>query len=325
VKVKASRINHSRIGVRPVGTQTVNPANVDTRVYMQYGPVRDDIVIDTHISEAWTAIPADTYAGRVNLVEDVIGDVGVRDGHPVVDDDRPLLARVLIAESERVVNNIHPRAGFRVCLNRPPLLDIVEDIVTDSNIVARAVVDAVIVVLIVIIGWVASVLPGCETADVVDDVAFNQNVALLDINAHLSVAGIGADSTDVMDAVADDFRESAAAIHLDSGPAATGVGHAIDLEVLDANVIGASEGETGAGVILSVELGAPLVARFEGHQFARLPAASEADNRLATRVGTAISINAVLDNHGTPRSDSVSRLLDGAEGLTLCAGVGVRA
>ena len=207
-------------------------------------------------------------------------------------------------------------------MNRPPRLDIVDDIITDRNVVSSAVVDAVIVIRIVIIGWAASVT-GREAADVVDDIAIYQDVVLLDINGGLPIAGTGADSTDVIDTVADDFRESATAEHLDTARAPAGVGHAIDLEVLDANVIGASEGETGFGVVLPVELGAPLVARSEGHQSARLPAAGDADNRSAARVGTAISIDAVLDNHGAPSSDSVRSLLDGAEGLSLCAGVGV--
>jgi hypothetical protein len=321
VEVKAGRINHFRIGVRPIATQSANSTNIDTRCRIQYCPVRDDIVINPHITEACTAAP-DIYGGRVNLVEDIIGDVGIRDV-PVIDDDRAQLARVLTTESDRVVKNIHPRTGIRVCMNRPPLLDIVDDIVTDRNIVARAVVNAVIVVLIVIIGWTASVLSGREAADVVDDIAFNQNVVLLDINGSLTVCGIGADSTDVVDTVADDLRESASVEHLDAARAAAGVGHAIDLEILDANVISASEAETGAGGVLSVDLSAPLVARSEGYQSARLSAAGEADNRSAARVGTAICIDAVLDNHGSPRIDSVRRLLDGAEGLILCAGVGV--
>jgi len=208
-------------------------------------------------------------------------------------------------------------------MNRPPLLDIVNDIVTDCNVIARAMVNAVIVVLIVVIGWTASALSGCEAADVVDDIAFNQNVVLLDINGCLPVGGIGADSTDVVDTVADDLGESATVEHLDAARAAAGVGHAIDLEVLDANVIGASEAETGAGGVLSVDLSAPLVARSEGYQSARHSAAGEANNRSAARVGTAICVDAVLDNHGIPRIDSVRRLLDGAEGLSLCARVGV--
>lgn len=180
-----------------------------------------------------------------------------------------------------------------------------------------------IVVLIVIVGRIASVLSGREAADVVDDVAFQQNVVLLDINADLPVAGISADATDLVDTVADDFRVSAAVEHLDTARAATGVGHTIELEALDANVIGSSEGETGAGVVLSVDLGAPLVARFEGYQLASPSAAGEADNRFAALIGTAISIDAILDNYGIPRIDDVRRLLDGAEGAILCTGVGV--
>ena len=321
VEVKAGRIYHFRIGVRPVATQTANPTNADTRIHLQHGPVRDDIVTDPHITEAWTA-PADIYGGRVNLVKDVIGDVGIRDAHRAIDNDRPQLAWVLIAESERVVKNIHPRAGIRVHLNRPPLLDIVDNIITDRNIVAPAVVDAVIVVLIETIG-IASVLSGREAADVVDDVAFQQNVVLIDINGNLPVAGIGADSTDLVDTVADDFRESAAVERLNTARAATRVGHTNDLEALDANVIGASEGDTGAGVVLSVDLGAPLVARFEGYQLTGPTAAGDADNRSAALIGTAISINAILDNYGVPRIDDVCRLLDGAEGTILCTRVGV--
>jgi len=101
VEVKAGRIYHTRIGVRPVGTQTANPTDVDTRCRIQYCPVRDDIVTDPHITEACTAAP-DIYGGRANLVEDVIRNVGIRD-IPVIDDDRAQFARVLTAESDRVV------------------------------------------------------------------------------------------------------------------------------------------------------------------------------------------------------------------------------
>ena len=322
VEVKACRINHLRIGVLPVGAQTVNPTKADARIQRQHGPVRDDIVIDLHITEAWTAATADVYGALANLVEDVIGDVGIRDAHRAIDDDRPLLARVLIGESERVVKNIHPRAGTRVHLNRPPLLDIVDDIVTDRDVVTPAVVDAVIVVLIVTIGT-APVLSGREAADVVDDVAVQQNVALIDINADFPVAGIGADATDLVDTVADDLGESAAVEHLDTARASAGVGHPIDLEVLDADVIGAREVEPGFRVVLSVDLGAPLVARSEGYQFAGHSAAGDADNRSAALVGTARSINAILDNYGVPRIDDVRRLLDSAEGAILCTWVAV--
>jgi hypothetical protein len=322
VEVKAGRINHLRIGVLPVATQTINPANADARIQSQYGPVRDDIVTDTHVTETWTATTADIYGALVNLIEDVIGDVGIRDAHPAIDDDRPQFARVLIGESERVIKNIHPRAGSRVHLNRPPLLDIVDDIVTDRNIVTPAVVDAVIVVLIETIGT-APVLSGRETSDVVDDIAIQQNVTLVDINANLPIAGIGADATDLVDTVADDFRESAAVEHLNATRAATGVGHTNDLEALDANVVGAREVEPGFRVVLSVDLGSPLVARSEGHQFAGHSAAGDADNRSAALVGTASSIVAILDNYGVPRVDDVRRLLDGAEGTILCTRVGV--
>ena len=320
MEVEAGRIHHLRVGVRPVGTQTVNTANAGARIQIQYVPVRDDIVTDTHITEALTA--ADTYGGRVNLVEDVIGDVGIRDAPPASDDDRPILARVLIGESERVVKNIHPRPGVRVRLNRPPLLDVVEDIVTYRDVVAPAVVDAVVVVLIVTIGT-APVLSWSETPDVVDDVAVQQNVTLLDVNADLPVAGVGADATDLVDAVADDLGESAAVEDLDAARAAAGVGHPIDLETLDANVVGAREVEPGFRGVLSVDLGAPLVARYEGHKFAGHSAAGDADNRSAALVGTAGGIDAVLDNYGVTGVDDVRRLLDSAEGAILCAGVGV--
>ena len=321
-EVKASRINHLRIGVLPVATQTVNPANADARIQSQYGPIRDDIVTDTHVTETWTAATADIYGALANLIEDVIGDVGIRDAHPAIDDDRPQLARVLIGESERVIKNIHPSAGTRVHLNRPPLFDIVDDIVTDRDIVTPAVVDAVIVVLIVTIGT-APVLSGRETSDVVDDVAIQQNVTLVDINANLPIAGIGADATDLVDTVANDLGESAAVEHLNAARAATGVGHTNDLEPLDANVVGACEVEPGFRVVLSVDLGSPLVARSEGHQFAGHSAAGEADNRSAALVGTASSIDAILDNYGVPRVDDVRRLLDSAEGAILCTRVGV--
>src|SRR5262249_43827872 len=157
--------------------------------------------------------------------------------------------------------------------------------------------------------------------------AFHQNIVLFDIDAVLPLAGTGADTTVIVDMVADDFRESAASERIDAGRAATGsVGHAIDLEVLDANVIGATETETeGGDSILPVDTSAPLVARFEGDQLARRAAAGEADNRFAALVGTAISIDAILDNYGIPRIDDVCRHLNSAEGLVLCAGVGVRA
>src|SRR5262249_20126180 len=288
---------------------------------------RDDIVIDPHITEAWTAAPAHIYSSRVNQVEDVIIDVGIRDSHTVKDDDRSVLALVLIGEGERVVENIHPRAGIRVRMNRPSSLDVVDDIVTDRNIVASAVVNAMIVVLIELVARLAPLLAGDQAANVVDKVAFHQNIVLLDKDAVLPLAGVGADVTVIVDMVADDFRESAAVEHIDAARAATGgVGHAINLEVLDANVIGATEAEAGGGdSILSVDTSAPLVARFEGDQLARRAAAGEADNRFAALVGTAISIDAILDNHGIPRIDDVCRPLNSAEGLVLCAGVGVRA
>src|SRR5262249_8685206 len=160
-------------------------------------------------------------------------------------------------------------------------------------------------------------------SDVVNAVPINQNIVLVDIDAILRVGGIGADATDVVDAVADDFGESAAVEHFDAARAPTGVGHSIDLEVLNANVIGASEGEAGGGAILSVDFGAPLVARFEGDKLARRASAGEADNSVAALVRAAI--NAILDNHGIPRTDDVRRLLNSAEGLSLRAGVGVRA
>src|SRR5262249_30071905 len=136
--------------------------------------------------------------------------------------------------------------------------------------------------------------------------------------------GIGAGVTDIVDVGADDFGASSAVEHFDAARAPTGVGHSIDLEVLNANVIGASEGEPDGGdAILSVDFGAPLVARFEGDQLARRASAGEADNSIAALVRTAIS--AILDNHGIPRTDDVRRPLNSAKGLSLRAGVGVRA
>src|SRR5262249_57069467 len=98
-------------------------------------------------------------------------------------------------------------------------------------------------------------------------------------------------------------RESPAVERFDAAPPATGgVAHAINLEVLDANVIGVTEAETGGGdSILPVDTSAPLVARFEGDQLARRAAPGETDNPFAALVGTAISIHAILEHHEIPR------------------------
>src|SRR5262245_60045557 len=325
MEVISDRVNQPRISVISVVTQDQPRSN--TRIRPQNGSVRDDIVTDLHITEAWTVAPAHIYGGRVNQVKDVIGDAGIRDSHTVPDEDRSVLLLVLIGEGDRVVENIHLLAGIRVRMNRPSSLTVVDHLVTDRNIVASAVVNAMIVVLIELVARLAPLLAGNQAANVVDKVAFHQNIVLLDIDAVLPLAGIGADVTVIVDMVADDFRESAAAERIDAARAATGgVGHAINLEVLDANVIGATEAETVSGdSILSVDTSAPRVARFEGDQLARRAAAGEADNRFAALVGTAISIDAILDNHGITRIDDVCRPLNIAERLSLCAGVGVRA
>src|SRR4030095_471570 len=82
VEVIASRTNHPGIGILPVVNQ-VQPPCSNTRICYQYSSVLDDVVTDPHITEAWTAAPTDIYGGRIDLVEDVIGDVGIRDGHTV--------------------------------------------------------------------------------------------------------------------------------------------------------------------------------------------------------------------------------------------------
>src|SRR5262245_19953628 len=264
MEVISGRVNQPRISVLSVVTQ--GQPRSDTRIRPQNGSVRSDIVTDLHITEAWTVVPAHIYGGRVNQVKDVIRDVGIRDSHTVPDEDRSVLLLVLIGEGDRVVENIHPRAGIRVRMNRPSSLDVVDDIITDRNIVASAVVNAMIVVLIEIVARLAPLLAGNQAANVVDRIAFHQNISLFDIDAVLPLAGTGADTTVIVDMVPDDFRESAASERIDAARAATGgVGHAIDLEVLDANVIGATETETeGGDSILPVDTSAPPVARFEG-------------------------------------------------------------
>src|SRR5262249_28594801 len=110
------------------------------------------------------------------------------------------------------------------------MANVVELIVTDSDRGNLAVdVDAMVVVLVVVVRIRAALLAVIEPANVVEDVALNQDITGLAVVTYLAVARGGAEPANVAHVIADDLEVVGAVVALD-GASAVVPAHAKDVK-----------------------------------------------------------------------------------------------
>src|SRR5262245_17219010 len=235
---------------------------------------------------------------------------------------------MLIAEGDGVVKDVHVSPRLRPDLNGPPLFYVVDDVVTNGHVIPAVVVDSVIVVFPVLIARPASLGARSQTADVVDEIGFHQNVVRLDEYSVLSVRGICADPANVMDAVAYYLEVTPAVEQIDPAGASIHIGQTGHLKVLDADVRrSALNHKTRAGSsVHSIDLRPPLVLRPDADPVVRGAASRDADDHFAVAiVRPAVDIDAVPYQDCVAGFDAVSGFLNRPERSRFGAGVGVGA
>jgi hypothetical protein len=234
---------------------------------------------------------------------------------------------MLIAEGNGVVKNVHVISGFRPRVYGPPLFYVVYDVVTNGHAISATVVDAVIMILPVVIIRLAPLLAWDQTANVVDEVTFHQNIVRLDVYAALRVRGICTDPANVIDVIAYNLEVASAVEQIDPAGASIRIGQTGHLKVLDPDVRrAASNLKTGAGFsVSSVDPRPAPVLRPEDNPFVRRAASRDTDDHFPVAiVRPAVGIDAVIYQDCIAGFDAISGFLNRPERARFGAGVGVR-
>ena len=254
-------------------------------------------------------------AGRVEpdcrlagAVEDVIHDQEV--GGRCRDDD---LARAPgIGADECVVRDGQPRhdsAVAIVALDRPAVREVVEHVVADDDVVAHAVIDAMIVVLPIGVRGRAAFLTRAEPSDVVDEVALDREVARISVDANDAPLRAGAHVPDVVHVILCD-HDVVPFLGIDSITT-----RVADLEPFHPDVATGDFDGGGGCVVATIDHGGPAM-RCPEYQ----PASGRSTPADRHHLRPA-RIDAVIDDDGIAGSYDVGGVLNRAPGRQ--AGTGV--